>query len=150
MVKAYWDKIGLTFINDFSQENILFLENYVWISNFKEMHVKNLKKENLDSKIPLEGLSLGDLKNENCILIPRNNLSCIRLSLGDISYIFENEINIANFKSLSLKTEIIVFLSSMNDLPQLNKLKEYFPEHSELKIHHPYTKIKFLSIHLTI
>ena len=83
---------------------------------------------------PLEGLSLDDLKNECCILIPRNSLSCIKLNLGDISYIFENEINVTNFKSLSLKTKIIIKLSSMNDFAELNKIKDYFPEHSELSI----------------
>ena len=93
---------------------------------------------------------MGDLKIEDCILIPRNNLSCIQLDLGDMSYIFENEMNIANFKSLSLKTKIIAKLSSMNDLVELNKLKEFFPEHSELAIDYFHTKIKFLSIDLTI
>ena len=77
---------------------------------------------------------MDDLKNESCILIPRNNLPCIELNLKDISNIFENEINTTNFKSLSLKTKIIVKLSSMDDLVELNKLKEYFPEHSELAI----------------
>ena len=134
MVEAYWDKIGCSFDNNLSQENILFLENYIWISNIEAIAVENFKKENLTVKIPLEGLSLGDLNNESCILIPKNNLSCIKLKLGDMSYIFENEINVTNFKSLSLKTKIIVKLFSMKDLAKLNKLKEYFPEHSELEI----------------
>ena len=121
---------------------VLFLENYVWISNFKEIHVENLKKENLTTKTPLEGLSLADLKNESCILIPRNNLSWIKLILSDIPNIFENEINVRNFKSLSFKTKIIIEISSMNDLVKLNKLKEYFPEHSELAISYSLTKIK--------
>ena len=38
----------------------------------------------------------------------------------------------------------------MNDLVELNKLKEYFQEHSELAIDYFHTKIKFLSIDLTI
>ena len=81
------------------------------------------------------------LNNESCILIPRNNLSCIQLDLIDFANIFENIINVANFKSLSFKTKIIIQLSSMNDLAELNKLKEYFPEHSELKIsYHPTIK----------
>ena len=78
-------------------------------------------KENLTTKTPLEGLLLSDLKNESCILIPRNNLSCIKLSLGDISSIFENEINVTNFKSLPLKTKIVIRLSSMDDLSELKK-----------------------------
>ena len=122
------------FVKDLNQENILFLENYVWISYLKDIYVENFKKENLATKIPLEDLSLSDLKVEDCILIPRNNLSCIKLKWRNISYIFENEINIANFKSLSLKTKIIIKLSSMDDLTKINKLKEYFPEHSELTI----------------
>ena len=77
---------------------------------------------------------MGDLKNESCILIPKNNLSCIRLRLKDISNIFENEINVANFKSLSSKTKIIIELSSVNSLAELNKLKEYFSNNSELEI----------------
>ena len=135
MVKAHWDKIGVTFENNLSQENILFLENYVWISNFKRITIENLKKENVTTKIPLEGLSLGDLKNESCILIPRNNLSYIQLELIDISNIFENEINVTNFKPLSLKTKIIK-LYSMKDLAKLNKLKKYFPDHSEMEINY--------------
>ena len=71
MIKAYWDEIGFTFEEDLNQENILFLENYVWISNIKEIYVENFKKENLTTKIPLEFLTLGDLKIENCILIPK-------------------------------------------------------------------------------
>ena len=127
-------KSGVTFKEDLSQENILFLENYVWISNIDEIHVENLKKENLTSKTQLEGLSLGYLKNESCILIPKNKLSYINLNLINIFNIFGNEINVRNFKSLSLKTKIIIELSSMDDLSELNKLKEYFPDHSELTI----------------
>ena len=151
VIKAHWDKIGGTFGEDLSQESILFLENYVWISNIKVIVIviENLKKENLITKTPLEGLSLSDLKFENCILIPRNNLSCIRLNLRDISSIFENEINITNFKFLSLNTKIVIKLGSMKDLAELNKLKEYFPVHSELEISYSPTKIKFLSIDLT-
>ena len=134
MVKAYWDKIRFSFDKNFSPEDILFLENYVWISKIDKIHVENLKKENSITKAPLEGLSLSDYKNESCILIPRKNLPCIRLNLRDISCIFENEINATNFKSLSLKTKIVIRLSSMDDLAELNKLKEYFPEHSELAI----------------
>ena len=134
IVKAYWDQIGLRFEKDLNQENILFLENYICISNINKINVNNLKRENLITKTPLEGLSLSDLKNESCILIPRNNLSCIKLNLREISNIVENEINVTNFKSLSLKTKIIITLSSMDDLAELNKLKEYFPEHSELEI----------------
>ena len=142
MNKAYWDKIGVIFGEDLSQENILFLENYVWISNFQEIHVENVKKVNLTTEISLEGLSLSDLNNESCILIPKNSLSSIKLKLGDMSYIFENEINVRNFKSLSLKTKIIIKLRSMKDLAELNELKEYFPEHSELEI--SYTVIPFV------
>ena len=87
---------------------------------------------------------MDDLNNESCALILRNNLSCIKLDLGDISDIFENEINVANFKSLSLKTKIIIKLSSINDLAELNELKEHFPEHSELTINYSYTKNKIL------
>ena len=149
MVKAYWDKIGFTFEENLSQENLLFLENYVWISNFERIKVENFKKENLTAKTPLEDLSFGYLKVEDCILIPRNNLSCIKLNLRDISNIVENEINEIIFKSLSLKTKIIVKLFSMDDLDELNKLKKYFPEHSELEINYSDTKNKFLSINLT-
>ena len=134
IIKTYWDKIGFRFVNDLNQENILFLENYVWISNIREINIENLKRENLTTETPLEGLSLSDLNNESCILIPRNNLSCIELKLRRVSNIFENEINVTNFKSLSSKTKIIIKLYSMKDLAELNKLKEYFPEHSELKI----------------
>ena len=134
MVKAYWDKIGFTFEKDLGQENLLFLENYVWISNFERIDIENFKKKISNVKIPLEGLSLSDLKNESCILIPMNNLSCIELKLRGMSNIFENEINVTNFKSLSLKIKIVIRLTSMDDLVELNKLKEYFPEHSELKI----------------
>ena len=134
MVKAYWDKIGCHFKENFSQENILFLENYVWISNFEEINIVNLKRENLTTEILLEDLSLGNLKNDSCILIPKNNLSCIRLNLRNIYNIFENEFSITNFKSLSSNTKIIIELFSMEDLAKLYKLKEYFPEHSELKI----------------
>ena len=134
MVKAHWDKIGFTFEQDLSQENLLFLENYVWISNFEGMAVENLKKENLTTKIQLEGLYLGNLKKESYILIPRNNLSCIALELRRMLSIFENEINVTHFKSYSSKTKIIIKLSSMKDLAELNKLKEYFPVHSELEI----------------
>ena len=134
MVKAHWDKIGVTFEEDLSKENILFFENYVWISNIQKIHVENLKKESLTTKTSLEGISLDDLKIENCILIPRNKLSCIRLNLKEISNIFENKINVTNFKYLSLKTKIVIKLRSMGDLAELNKLKEYFPEHSELEI----------------
>ena len=150
MIKVYWDNIGFYFDKNLNQENILFLENYVWISNLETINVENFKKENLSTKTPLEDLSLGDLKNESCILIPRNNLSCIKLNLKHVSNIFKNKINVTNFKSLSLKTKIIIRLSSMNDLTELNKLKEYFPEHSELAIDYSDTKIKFLSIDLTI
>ena len=134
IVKAYWDKIGVIFGEDLSQENILFLENYVWISNFQEIHVENVMKENLAIESQLEGLLLGDLKNKSCILIPRNNLSRIEWNFKNMSNIFENKINLINFKSLSLKTKIIIQLFSMKDLVKLNKLKEYFPEHSELEI----------------
>ena len=134
MVKAHWDKIGVTFKDKLSQENILFLENYVRISNLETIKAENLNKENLTTEIPHEGLSLSDLNNESCILIPRNNLSCIQLDLIDFANIFENIINVANFKSLSFKTKIVIELSSIEDLAKLNKLKEYFPEHSELKI----------------
>ena len=127
-------KSGLLLNKKLWQENILFLENYIWISNFDAIKVENFKKENLATKTPLEGLSLDDLKNESCILITMNNLSCIRLNLKDISNTFENEINVTNFKSLPLKTKIVIRLSSMDDLDELNKLKEYFPEHSELAI----------------
>ena len=127
-------KSGFTFKDNFSQENILFLENYVWIFNFEEIHVENLKKENLDTKISLEALSLGDLNNESCILIPRNNLSCIKWNFKNISYTFKNKINVVNFKSLSSKTKIIIKLFSMRDLAKLNKIKKYFPKHSELAI----------------
>ena len=82
---------------------------------------------------------MDDLKNESCILIPRNNLSCVKLKLGDISYLFENETNGTNFKALSPKTKIIIKLSSMRDLAELNKLKKYFPEHSELTINYFHT-----------
>ena len=139
MVKAYWDKISFTFKKNLNQENILFLENYVWISNLKTIKVENFKKENLTTKIPLEGLSLDVLKNESSILIPRNNLSCIQLKLRDIFSTFENEINVTNFKSFSSKTKIIIQVFSINDLAELNKLKEYFPEHSELVISYTYT-----------
>ena len=134
IVKAYWDKIGFTFEKNSSQEKILFLENYVWVSNLEAINVENVEKENLTTKTSLEGLSLGDLKNESSILIPRNNLSYIELVPKDISNIFENEINATNFKSLSSKTKIIIKLYSMKYLAELSKLKEYFPEHSELKI----------------
>ena len=134
IIKTYWDKIEFRFVKDLNQENILFLENYVWISNINEINIENLKRENLTIETPLEGLSLSDLNNESCILIPRNNLSFIMLNLRNISSIFENEINVTNFKSLSLKTKIVIRLTSMEDLAELNKLKEYFPEHSELKI----------------
>ena len=127
-------------------KNILFLENYVWISNFEEISVENLKKENLTTKISLEGLSLRDLNNERCILIPNNNLSRIKLNPRNISYIFENEINEINFKSLSLKTKIIVKLFSMDDLAEINKLKDYFPEHSELELIYDHT-ITFFNIY---
>ena len=139
MIKAYWDEIGFSFDENSSQENILFLDNYIWISNFKEMYARNLKKENLTTKIALEGLSLDDLNNESCILIPKNSLSGIQLDLRDTSSIFANEISVKNFKSLSSKTKIIIELSSMDDLAKLNKIKEYFPEHSELKIGFPDT-----------
>ena len=46
MVKAHWDKIGVTFKDKLSQENILFLENYVKISNLETIKAENLKKEN--------------------------------------------------------------------------------------------------------
>ena len=139
IIKTYWDKIGFRFEEDLNQENILFLENYVWISNIKEIHVENLKRENLTTKIPLEDHSLGDLEIESCILIPRNNLSFIMLNWRNISSIVENEINVINFKSLSLKTKIVITLFSMDHLAKLNKLKEYFPEHSELAIDFSYT-----------
>ena len=106
----------------------------MWISYIEEIHVENLKRENLITETPLEGLSLSDLKVGDCILIPKNNLSCIRLRLKDISNIFENEINVTNFKSLSSKIKIIFRLYTMDELAELNKLKEYFPVHSELKI----------------
>ena len=134
MVEAYWDKIGFSFDKNFSQENILFLENYVWISNIEAIAAEDIKKENLTTKTPSECLSFCNLNNESFILIPKNNLSCIKLKLWDMSYIFENEINVTNFTSLSLKTKIIVKLFSMKDLAKLNKLKEYFPKHSELEI----------------
>ena len=134
MVKAYWDKIAFTFVKDLNQENILFLENYVWIFNIERIAIENFKKENLDTKTPLECLSLGNLNNESCILISRNNLSWIKLKWRNIFNIFKNEINVINFKSLSLKTKIVIELSSMKNLAELNKLKEYFPEHSELAI----------------
>ena len=77
---------------------------------------------------------LDDLNNESCILIPKNNLSCIRLKLIRISNTLKNKINVINFKSLSLMTKIIIKISLMKDLAELNELKEYFPEHSELEI----------------
>ena len=135
VVKAYWNKIGFIFKYNFSKENILFLENYVWIYSFERIKVENLKKENLTTKISLEDLSLDDLNNESCILIPRNNLLCIKLNLRDMYKIFENEINVRNFKSLSLKTKIIIEISTIKELVELNKLKEYIPEHSELAIY---------------
>ena len=150
MVKAYWNNIVFSFDKNLSQENILFLENYVWISNFKEIVIENSKKKNLTTKTSLECLSFGYLNNESCILIPKNNLSYIKLNLRDISKIFDNEINVANLKFLSLKTKIIIELFLMKDLVELNKLKEYFPEHSELAIDFSDTKIKFLSIDLII
>ena len=134
IIKAYWDKIGVYFKTKLSQKNILFLENYVWITNVENISVENLKKENIATKTPIEDLLLFVLKNESCILIPRNNLSCVKLILKDISYIFENEINVRNFKSFSSKTKIIIQISPMKDFAELNKLKEYFPEHSELEI----------------
>ena len=149
MVKAYWFKIGFTFNRNLSRENILFLENYVWISNLYKISIENFKKENLISKTPLEGLSLSDLKVEDCILIPRNNLSCISLNLRNISNIFENKINVTFFKSLLLKTKIIIKLCSMKDIVKLNELKEFFPEHSELEIRYTIFK-KILSIDLSI
>ena len=149
IVKAYWDNIGFSFDENSSQENILFLENYVWIFNIEAIDVENLKKENLTTKTPLEDLLLDDLNNESCILIPRNNLSCIKLNWENISGIFENEINATNFKSLSSKTKIVIKLFTMDDIAELNKLKEYFPEHSELAINYSHT-IEFLSIDLTI
>ena len=82
---------------------------------------------------------MDDLKYEWCILIPRNNLSCIKLNIRELSFIFENEINVTNFKSFLSKSKIIIQLSSMDDLAELNKLKEYFPEHSELTIDFPDT-----------
>ena len=85
---------------------------------------------------------MGDLNNECCILIPNNNLSCIKLNLKNFESIFENEISVTNFKFLSFKTTIIVKLLSMDDFVELNKLKEYFPEHSELEIN-LYTNIIF-------
>ena len=143
MVKAYWDKIGCYLKENERQENVLFLEDYLWISNLISINVKKFKKENVDTKTPLECLSLGDLKNKNYILFPRNNLSSIKLNLRDMSCIFKNKINVTNFKSLSLKTKIDIKLFSMNDLTELNKLKEYIPEHSELAIEYSHTKIKF-------
>ena len=140
MVKAHWDNIGFSFDKNLSQKNILFHENYVWISNFKTINFEKFKKENLITKTPLEGLSLDDLKVDDCILIPKNNLSYIKLNLKNFANILENEINIANFKSLSLKTKIIIEICSMEDLAELNKLKEYFPEHSELEIDFSDTK----------
>ena len=83
---------------------------------------------------------MDDLKVDDCILIPKNNLSYIKLNLKNFANILENEINIANFKSLSLKTKIIIEICSMEDLAELNKLKEYFPEHSELEIDFSDTK----------
>ena len=140
IIKVYWDKIGFIFEKDLSQENILFLENYIWISNLERIAIDNFKKENLATMTPLEGLSLSDLDNESCILIPRNNLSCIKLNWENISNIFENEINTTNCKSLSSKIKIVIKLFSMNDLAELNKIKEFFPEHSELTIDFPDTK----------
>ena len=61
------------------------------------------------------------------------------LNLRNISSIFENEINVTNFKSLSLKTKIVIKLTSMDELAKLNELKEYFPEHSELAIDYSHT-----------
>ena len=134
MIKAYWDKVEFT--EDLRKENILFLENYVKILNFYPIHVENLKIENLPTKITLEDLSLDDSNSESYILIPKNNLSCIKLNLEYISNLFENEISVTEFKSLSLKTKIIIENCSMDDLAELNKLKEHFPEHSELAIDH--------------
>ena len=79
---------------------------------------------------------MDDLNSENCILIPRNNLSYIKWNFKNIFNIFENEINLINFKSLSLKTKIVIELSSIDELAELSKLKEYFPVHSELKINY--------------
>ena len=149
MIEAYWDNISFTFKKNLNQENILFLENYIWIFNYERIEVENLKKENSTVKILLEGLSLGELNNESCILIPRNNLSRIKWNFKNMSNIFENEINVTNFKSLSLNTKIIIQLSSMEGLAELNKLKDYFPEHSELEVSYSPT-IKFLSIDLII
>ena len=149
MIEAYWDNIGFTFKKNLNQENILFLENYIWIFNYERIEVENLKKENSTAKILLEGLSLGELNNESCILIPRNNLSRIKWNFKNMSNIFENEINVTNFKSLSLNTKIIIQLSSMEGLAELNKLKDYFPEHSELEVSYSPT-INFLSIDLII
>ena len=36
MIKAYWDKIGVTFEKDLSQEKILFLENYICFKKSKK------------------------------------------------------------------------------------------------------------------
>ena len=149
MIEAYWDNISFTFKKNLNQENILFLENYIWIFNYERIEVENLKKENSTVKILLEGLSLGELNNESCILIPRNNLSRIKWNFKNMSNIFENEINVTNFKSLSLNTKIIIQLSSMEGLAELNKLKDYLPEHSELEVSYSPT-IKFLSIDLII
>ena len=143
-------KSALLFRNDFNQENILFLEDYVWISNFEKRNIENLKRENLTAEILLKDLSLGDLNNKSCTLIPSNNLSLIRLDLRDISNIFKNEINNTNFKKLLLKTKTIVCLYSMDELAELNELSAYFLEHSELVIDDSETIVKFLSIDLTI
>ena len=137
MIKAYCDKIEFFVEEDLSKENILFRENYVWVSNIEAIAI-----ENLTTKTPLEGLSSNDLKNECCFLIPSNNLSCIKWNFKYISNIFENEINLRNFKSLLLKTEIIIELSSIKDLALLNERKEYFPEHSKLAIDFSDTKNK--------
>ena len=115
------------------KSDIIFLKNNISITYFGGVRGKSIWKQNKTNITADEELPITYNENNTYIQLPKNKLKYIKLSLEQISCLFENDINKTHFASLPSNVEIIIELKSISDFAKFDQISEFIPYHSEIE-----------------
>ena len=131
-LKLYWERIEFIYQQIIDKNYIEFFENSICITKFdwiigeklsNKVKTNNTIYKSQDTKIFGEG---------SYLLIPLNNLVCVKFNWEQIIKLLENDSNKRYFKSISSNIEVIITLNNEDDVTNFDKISELIPDHAEI------------------
>ena len=131
-LKLYWERIEFIYQQIIDKNYIEFFEDSICITKFDWIIGENLSNKVKTNNIIYKSQDTKIFGEGSFLLIPLNNLACVKFNWEQIIKLLENDSNKRYFKSISSNTEVIITLNNEDDVVNFDKISEFIPDHVEI------------------